>query len=55
MHIIPSSLDKQTTATQESNTGEVICSSNISYGKVTMKSDGFKNEDNGNEDNYEYI
>ena len=54
-NIIHSSLDKQTTSTQESDTGEVMCSGNISYGKVNMKSDGFKNEDNGNEDNYEYI
>ena len=57
MHIIHSSLyiDKQTTATQESDTGEVICSGNVSYGKVNMESDGFKNEDDGNEDNYDYL
>ena len=55
MHIIYSSLDKQTTLTQESDTGEMVCSGNISYGKVKMKSDGFKNEEDGNEDNYEYV
>ena len=55
MHIIHSSLDKQTTATQESDTGEVICSGNISYGKVNTKSDGFKKEEHGNEDNYDYV
>ena len=49
------SIDKQTTTTQESDTGEVICSGNISYGKVTMKSDGFKNEEDGNEDSYDYL
>ena len=50
-----SSLDKQTTATQESDTGEVICSGNVSYGKVTMKSGEFKSEEDGNEDNYDYV
>ena len=52
MNIIHSSLEKQTTATLESDTGEISCSGNISYGKVNTKSDGFKNEVDGNEDNY---
>ena len=34
MNIIHSSLDKQTTATQEPDTGEFDCSGNVSYGKV---------------------
>ena len=55
MNIIHSSLDKQATATLESDTGEISCSGNISYGKVNKKSGGFKNEEDRNEDNYEHV
>ena len=57
MDIIHSSLDKRTTVThvQESETGEVICFGNISYGNVDMKSEGFENEEDGNEDEYECL
>ena len=55
MHVIHSSLDKQTTTTQESDTGEFNFSTNISYGKVNMKSNGFKNEEDAKEDTYDYV
>ena len=55
MKIIHSSLDKQTTATQESDTREVNCSGNISYGNINMKSEGFQDEEDRKEDTYEYL
>ena len=55
MYIIHSSLDKQTTATQESDTRDVNCSGNSPYVNVDMKSDGFKNQEGGTENNYEYL
>ena len=55
MNIIHSSLDKQTTATQESDPGGVLCSGNISYGKVNIKGNGFKYGVDGKDDTYDYI
>ena len=55
MHVIHSSLDKQTITTQESDTGEFNFSTNISYRKVNMKSNGFKNEEDEKEDTYDYV
>ena len=46
-------IDKQTTVTRESDPGEVNCYGNVSYGNVTMKSKGFENEEDGNEDKYD--
>ena len=51
----PSPLGKQTTATGEFGTGGINCSGKVSYARVSMNSNGFENEDDGNKDNYECL
>ena len=55
MNIMHSSLDKQTTATLESDAREISCSGNVSYGNVSTERNGSKNEDEKNEHEYEYL
>ena len=55
MNFTHSSLDKQTTATQEFDTEEVNCYGNILYGNVNMKCEGFQDEEDRKEDKYVYL
>ena len=45
----------KTTVTRESDTGEVNCYGNISYGNFDTNSEGFQNEEDGNEGIYENL